>query len=99
MPTIITDETDFASVRAILQQFDEQDVVNVYSSGLSSIEQTIAMGELEISDVIIQPNNDRLLIVPNSETIIERKISQLATLPSKSNLVETSSAQVILFYN
>lgn len=80
MPTVITDKTDFASIEAILQKFAQQDAVDVYSSDMSPIEQAIAMGKLEISDVVIQPDNDKLLVVLNSGTVIERKISQIDAL-------------------
>ena len=93
MRTVITDKTDFASIEAILQQFSQQDAVDVYSSGLSPIEQAIAMGKLEISDVVIQPDNDKLLVVLNSGTVIERKISQI------EGLSEAREAQLLNYEN
>lgn len=80
MPTVITDKTDFASIEDILRQFGQQDPVDIYASDVSPIEQAIAIGKLEISDVVIQPHNDKLLVVLNSGTIIERKISQITGL-------------------
>lgn len=84
MPTVVTDKTDFASVEAILQQFNQQDSVDVYASGMSFIEQAIAIGRLEISNVVIQPKNDKLWVVLNSGTVIERKISQITGLSAAS---------------
>ena len=89
MPTVVTDETDFASIEAILHQFNQRDSVDIYSSSMSPIEQAIAVGKLEISDVIIQPDNDKILIVLNSGTVIERTISQIP------GLSEASEAQLL----
>ena len=93
MPTVVTDKTDFASVTAILRQFNQQDSVDIYSSGLSPIEQVIAIGQLEISNVVIQQQNDKLLIVLSSGTIIERKISQVP------GLSEADETQLLSYEN
>lgn len=93
MPTVVTDKTDFASIEAILQQFNQQDSVDIYSSGLSPIEQAIAIGQLEISDIVIQQHNDKILLVLSSGTVIERKISQV------SGLSEATEAQLLNYDN
>ena len=93
MPTVVTDKTDFASIAAILQQFKQQESVDVYSSGLSPIEQAIAIGQLEISDVVIQQHNDKILLVLSSGTVVERKISQI------SGLSEANEAQLLNYDN
>ena len=84
MPTVITDKTDFASIEEIFKQFDEEANVAIYSSKMSPIEQAIAMGQLQISELIVQPENDKLLFILSNGTIIERKISSLPGLSSAS---------------
>lgn len=93
MPTVVTDKTDFASIEAILQQFNQQDLVDIYSSDLSPIEQAISIGQLAISDVVIQQQNDKILIVLSSGTVIERKISQVP------GLLEANEAQLLNYEN
>ena len=93
MPTVITDKTDFASIEAILQQFDQEDSVDIYAANLSSLEKIIAMGELAISDVIVQPANHKILIVLSSGTIIERDTSQI------SGLSEATDGQLLKVEN
>jgi hypothetical protein len=84
MPTAITDKTDFASIEEILKQFEKQTEVDVYSSKMSPIERTIAMGQLQINELIVQPENDKLLFVLSNGTVIERRISQLPVLSAAS---------------
>lgn len=93
MPTVVTDKTDVASLEAIFQQFKQQDSVDVYSSRLSPIEQAIATGQLKISDVLIQPNNNKILIVLSSGTVIERSIAQIP------GLSEVNEVQLLNFEN
>lgn len=84
MPTVITDKTDFASIEEILKQFDGEAEVDVYSSKMSPIEKAIAIRQLQISELIVQPENDKLLFVLSNSTVIERKISQLSGLSTAS---------------
>ena len=51
------------------------------------------MGKLEISDVVIQPDNDKLLVVLSSGTVIERNISQVP------GLSEASAVQLLTYEN
>lgn len=89
----MTDKTDFASIEAAFRQFNQHESVDIYSSGLSPIEQAIATGRLEISDVVIQPSNSKVLIVLSSGTVIERSIAQIP------GLSEASEAQLASFEN
>lgn len=84
MPTVITDKTDFASIEEILKQFDHQAKVDIYSSKMSPIERAIVMGQLQISELIVQPENDKLLFVLSNGTVIERRISRLPRLSAAS---------------
>ncbi len=84
MPTVITDKTDFASIEEILKQFDAQAEVDIYSPKMSPIERAIAMGQLQISELIVQPKNDKLLFVLSNGTVIERRISQMPGLCTAS---------------
>lgn len=84
MPTVVTDKTDFLSIQEIIKQFGEDEQVDVYSSKISSAEQAIATGTVQISQLIVQPDNDKMLFVMNNGTVIERKISQLSGLSSAS---------------
>ena len=93
MPTVVTDKTDFASLEAVFQQFDQQASVDIYSSHLSFIERAIATGQLEISDVVVQPGNSKILIVLSSGTVIERSTNQIP------GLSEASEAQLLNFEN
>jgi len=85
MPTVITDKTDFVSIEKILEQFNEEVNVDIYSSKMLPLERSIVMSNLEISEVVVQPDNDKLLFILNNGTIIERKISKITGLSAASN--------------
>ena len=80
MPTVITDKTDFASLEEVLKQFDQEAEVDIYSSKMSPIEQAIAVGQLEISELIIHAKDNKLLFVLSNGTVIERAINSLPNL-------------------
>ena len=83
MPTVITDKTDFASIKEVLKQFDQEAEVDIYSSKMSPIEQAIAVGQLEISELIVHEDN-KLLFVLSNGTVIERAINSLPNLATAS---------------
>jgi len=93
MPTVITDKTDFEAIEEIFKQFEKDAEVDIYSSKMSPIEKTIAMGHLQISEMVVQKKNDKLLFVLSNGTIIERKISSLPAL------MEATEAQLHNFEN
>jgi len=80
MPTVITDKTDFTSIEKILEQFDEETKVDIYSSNMLPLERAIVMSNLEISELVVQPDNDKLLFILSNGTIIERQISSITGL-------------------
>lgn len=84
MPTVITDKTDFTSIEEILQQFEREDEVDIYSSKMSPIERTIAIDQLRISELVVQSKNDKLLFILSNGTVIERQISRLTALSAAS---------------
>ena len=79
MPTVITDKTDFASIKEVLKQFDQEAEVDIYSSEMSPIEQAIAIGQLEISELIVHEDS-KLLFVLSNGTVIERAINSIPNL-------------------
>ncbi len=84
MPTVITDKTDFASIEAIFKQFEDEAEVDVYTSKMSPIERIIAAGQLQINELLIQSDHDKLLFILSNGTVIERNISQLPGLSAAS---------------
>ena len=86
MLTIITDKINFASLKEVLKQFDQEAKVDIYSSEMSPIEQAIAIGHIEIKELIIQAKDNKLLFILNNGTVIERAIN---SLPNLANANET----------
>jgi hypothetical protein len=84
MPTVITDKTDFASIEEIIKQFKIDAEVDIFSSKMSPIDLIIAMGKLEISELVIEQEKDKLLFILSNGTIIERKISEIPALSGAS---------------
>lgn len=84
MATVITDKTDLKSIEEILSNFKENDQVDIYSSEMSPIETAIVFNGLNISNVIIQKENNTILFILNNSTILQRQISQIKGLSKAS---------------
>lgn len=84
MPTTITDKTDFAPLKEVLKQLDPEAKVDICSSKMSLIEQAIAVGQLEIKELIIQAKDNKLLFVLSNGTVIERAINSIPNLATAS---------------
>jgi len=84
MHTVITDKTDLASIEAVLAEFKPADKTDVYSSEMSPIERAIVMNGLEISNVVIQKENNLILFVLNNGTVLQKPISQINGLAKAS---------------
>lgn len=82
---MITDKTDFAFLREILNQFDYENEVNIYSLKMPLIEQAIATGQIKIKELIIQAKDNKLLFVLSSGTVIERAINSLPNLATAND--------------
>ena len=80
MATVITDKTDIRSIEEIFLQFSEEDQIDIYSSKMSLIERAIVFNNLQISDLVIQKENNIILFILNNSTIIQRQISDFKTL-------------------
>ena len=80
MATVITDKTDLKSIEEIFSQFRDNEQVDIYSSTMSPIEKAIVFDGLEISNVIVQTENDKILFVLNNSTVLQRQISQIRGL-------------------
>ncbi|MBT0809861.1 hypothetical protein KIH41_01045 [Litoribacter ruber] len=57
MPTVITDKTDFDSIEDIINQFENDSEVDIYSSKMSTIDHAIAMGQIEIDSLSLTPTH------------------------------------------
>ncbi|WP_143962682.1 DUF2442 domain-containing protein [Litoribacter populi] len=86
MPTVITDKSDFDTIEDIINQFEKDAEVDIYSSKMSTIDQAIAMGQIEIARLIILEEKDKLQFVLSNGTVIDRKISQFPALDKASKL-------------
>jgi hypothetical protein len=84
MPTIVTDKTDLKSIEQILDQFKDQDQVDIYSSGMSLIEMAIVVNSLSITSLIIQKEAEQLTFILSNGTIIQRKLAEIEGLTNAS---------------
>ena len=84
MYTVITDKTDLNSIEKILAEFAPADKTDIYSSEMSPIERAIVINGLEISNVLIQRENNLILFVLNNGTVLQKPISQINGLAKAS---------------
>jgi hypothetical protein len=84
MPTVITDKTDLKSIEEILDQFKEQDQVDIYSSEMSPIERAIVVNNLSITSLIVQKEAEQLIFILSNGTIIQRKLAEIEGLTNAS---------------
>lgn len=84
MPTVITDKTDLKSIEEILDQFKDQDQVDIYSSEMSPIERAIVVNNLSITSLIVQKEAEQLIFILSNGTIIQRKLAEIEGLTNAS---------------
>ena len=92
MPTVITDNMNLSSLKDILAQFRDTEEVDVISTAVSPIELAILNG-LQISNIVLQPNNGFVLFILTNGTIIQRQLNQISILD------QASEAQLMNFEN
>ena len=81
MRTSITlDKTDFRSVASALQQYGDDEIVNIYSSRMDEIEKMIHGSGLRISALHFHKELDLMLIVLNNRKTLQRSISEFTRL-------------------
>jgi hypothetical protein len=84
MPIVITDKTDLKSIEQILDQFKDQDQVDIYSSGMSLIERAIVVNNLFLTSLIVQKEAEQLIFILSNGTIIQRKLAEINGLTNAS---------------
>jgi hypothetical protein len=77
-------ETIGERTKEILDQFKEQDQVDIYSSEMSPIERAIVVNNLSITSLIVQKEAEQLIFILSNGTIIQRKLAEIEGLTNAS---------------
>ena len=85
MNTSITlNKTDFKSIEKALQNYNDDDIVNIYSSKMDEIDKMIFEDGLKIKAVYFHKDIDLMIILLNSKKVLKRNISEFKLLSNAS---------------
>lgn len=81
MSTSITlNKTDFKSIEKVLEQYKDDEIVNIYSSEMDEINKMIIEDGLRIKAVHFHKDLDLMMILLNNKKVLKRSISEFKLL-------------------
>ena len=81
MNTSITlNKTDFNSIEKALQNYKDNDIVNIYSSKMDEIDKIIFEDGLRIKAVHFHKDIDLMMVLLNNRMVLKRNISEFELL-------------------
>lgn len=75
MDTLILKDTSLNNTRSILSGFQDEEVVNIYSSAMDALEKRIHIDELRIRALHFHHDLDLILVVLNNKKVLTYSIS------------------------
>ena len=75
MDTLILKDTTFDNIKSVLSEFQDEEVVNIYSSTMNALEKRIHLDGLRIKALHFHHDLDLMLIVLTNKKVLTHPIS------------------------